>query len=120
MNVERGGKAIIAVFVGAWFVAWAIAILAEVSFIAFVVGVPLFLALLVAWVLQIPRSAKALFATFTGSMFMVLAIVILARVSIIAFVVGVPLFLALLVVWVIQKPGKEKTESEVPTDSITD
>lgn len=120
MKVERGGKAIVAVFVGAWFLVWAIAILAEVSFIAFVVWVPLFLILLFAWVLQIPGSAKAVLATIIGSMFMVLAIVVVARVSIIAFLVVVPLVIALLVAWIIQKPKVENTESEVPTDSITD
>jgi len=119
MKVERGGKAIIAIFVGAWFISWAIAILAEVSIIAFAVGAPLFLILLAAWVFQVPRSGKALFATTVGLMFIVTAIVTLARVSVMAFVVALPLVFALLIAWVLQKPGNVQTDSKVPSDSLT-
>lgn len=52
MKVERGGKAIIAIFVGAWFTVWAIMILTEIDMFAFIIGVPSFIALLVVWVFQ--------------------------------------------------------------------
>ncbi|MFC1629209.1 hypothetical protein ACFL3H_08880 [Gemmatimonadota bacterium] len=56
MIAERGGKAIIATCVGAWLVTWGIIILAEIHIIAAIIGVPTFVALLVAWVLQ--KSGK--------------------------------------------------------------
>ena len=120
MKVERGGKAIVAVFVGAWFLTWAIAILAEVSIIAFVIGVAIFLILLVAWVFQVPKTAKALVATIVGLLFIVYAVTILARLDMMALVVAIPMVIALFVAWVFQKPDREESDSGVPFESVTD
>jgi len=57
MTAERGGKAIIAACIGVWFVIFAIIILSAIHPIATIIGVPIFIALLVAWVLQKPQNA---------------------------------------------------------------
>jgi len=59
LKVERGGKAIIAICVGAWVLIFALIILTEIHIIAAIVGAPLIIALLVAWVLQKPGGEQS-------------------------------------------------------------
>jgi hypothetical protein len=106
MRVERGGRAIVAIFLGAWIVVWAIVMIAaEVNVFAYAVGVPILLVALAGWVFQRPKSGKALIAAVVGLLFVTEAFVILARVSLMAFVVVTPLVIALLVAWVLEKPA---------------